>query len=105
MKKAEIIDTTLAAMHGKGGLLHNGPDTEQEGGSDDYEAAVVIPTLNERLPDDIDIRVCSDFPHLQAATCCDTCHSFFCARRHVSGNSFRRQQGLDLLFHSPRVAR
>ena len=75
MQKTEIIQRTVAAMRGEGGLLE--ADTEQPGGdSDDYPSSVVLPTMMQRLPDGVSINTCADFQHLQIA-CCEMCHQLY----------------------------
>ena len=63
MTKADIIEKTLSDM----ARVH---DTDP-----DYNAAVVIPTLNERVPDG-DSKTCDDFKHLNVE-CCEACHTFY----------------------------
>jgi hypothetical protein len=61
--KADIITKTLADM------------AHKHEGDPDYVAAVVLPALNERVPEG-DSKTCGDFKHLDVE-CCDTCHTFY----------------------------
>ena len=63
MTKAEIIAKTIRDMAQK-----YGPDEE-------YEAEVIIPTLNDRVPEG-DSKTCENFTHLNVG-CCETCHTFY----------------------------
>jgi hypothetical protein len=73
MNKREIIEMTLAAMRCPGGLLDSSADS-QGADSEEYEKSVVMPTLLNRLPDEADIKTCTDFASL-GVTCCETCHA------------------------------
>lgn len=69
--KQELIDQMLTAMR-------NSPysnDAEHAGGQDgvDYDA-IVLATLNERLPEG-DIKTCEDLSI--DVQCCDICHSVY----------------------------
>lgn len=61
MTKAQLIESTLQAMHNACGF------------SDELDA-VVIATLKERLPEGA-IKTCEDLS--LPATCCDICHTFY----------------------------
>ena len=70
MMKAEIISKTLREM-GPFPLENEPPFSEEP---DDEE--IVIAELEERLPDDLDIKTCEDFRHLNVE-CCDICHGHY----------------------------
>ena len=74
MTKSEIIQTTLAALRDRD-ACQDILETACCGAADDYEASVVIPTLQKLLPDNIDIKTCVDFPDI-GVTCCPVCHDF-----------------------------
>jgi hypothetical protein len=76
MTRDEIISKTLEDMHGEGGLLQPNPNANADDNLGDYEALDVIPALMERLPEGIDIKMCSDFGHF-SVTCCSICHTFY----------------------------
>lgn len=63
MKKADIIAKTIHDMARK-----HERDAQ-------YKAEVVVPTLNERVPEG-DSKTCEDFKHLNLE-CCETCHTFY----------------------------
>lgn len=72
MTKDKIIEITMSAMRGTGGLLD--PDKGRLG-DDEYTQTIVIPTLLTRVPDDTDILTCADFADLQVR-CCSICHTY-----------------------------
>lgn len=61
MTKQQVIDATLQAMH------------QAYGFSDECDA-IVMATLNERLPDR-EFKTCEDLS--LGVECCDSCHTFY----------------------------
>jgi hypothetical protein len=69
MTKNDIIDEIMAKL----------PPDPHDGKGDyddepDYRESVLA-TLRDRLPDDVDIRTCSDFRNL-GEQCCEPCHAY-----------------------------
>ena len=70
MTKTEIIEKPLREV---------GPFSDQTGppNSDEQDdREFVISVLQDKLPDNVDIKVCADFSHLQVG-CCEICHGHY----------------------------
>jgi hypothetical protein len=69
MNKAEIIAKTMKDMTPI--RLQTEPPFSEEQDEEEF----IISVLQDVLPDDVDIKVCDDFKHLNLE-CCETCHEF-----------------------------
>jgi hypothetical protein len=70
MNKAEIIAKTMKDM-GPIGLQTEPPFSDEQD-----EEELIIFVLQDVLPDNMEIKVCDDFLHLNVQ-CCETCHEFY----------------------------
>jgi len=71
MTREQLIEKSLQAMRQAPGLLAASEPEDQS--TDEYDA-IVIATINERVPD-CEFKICGDLA--LEVECCESCHTFY----------------------------